>query len=254
MRKILVLILSALYTSCSEPKPKVVYDNAQQQTEAEDPIIFDSTAIVVASLPIHFDSTSYLIHPIGQHSAGNRGVSVYMSSYDSGTSGVAVAYRNGHEISGNLDNLKFQHVDSASFTSLTKRQIKIRSFTFLRSVFDSTQKQLLLYSLTDKDSNKDRKLDSEDIESLYISSINGSNFKKLSPDLQELVEWQVIDVQKRLYIITSEDIDKNGEFNRIDQLHYFYVDLAGENINVIEYYPIEKIDSVPTSAIANRKK
>ncbi|MBC5993271.1 hypothetical protein [Pontibacter cellulosilyticus] len=254
MRKIVALLLLALNTSCSDPKPKVVYDDAQEIAETENQILDDSTSIAVASIPIHFDSTFYLIHPIGQYSPNKRGADIYMSSYESGNSGIAVAYRNNQEISGNFDNVKFQHVDSASFTSLTKRQIKIRSITFLRSIFESTKNQLLLYSLTDKDTNKDRKLDTDDIESLYISSINGHNLQKLSPDLQELVDWQIIDVQKRIYFITSEDIDKNGEFNKNDQLHYFYVDLGGKSFDVVEYYPLERADSEPNPAIANLKQ
>ena len=135
--------------------------------------------------------------------------------------------------------MKFQHIDKSNFVSLTDNQIKIRSFTFLRSIFNSTKKQILIYSVTDKDTNKDRKLNDNDIESLYISDIDGLNFNKLSPEFHELIDWQVMDIQNRIYFITSEDIDKNGEFDKSDQLHYYYADLTKDNNTVIEYNPIE---------------
>ena len=238
MKQILTItILLGLLTNCTDSKPKVVYNNSADTTDNQ--IIIDTTAITVAGLPIHFDSTNFLIHPIGQYTPDKRGSEIYLSSSSSGSSGLAIAYRSGYSVSGNLDNLKFQHIDKSNFVSLTDNQIKIRSFTFLRSIFNSTKKQILIYSVTDKDTNKDRKLNDNDIESLYISDIDGLNFNKLSPEFHELIDWQVMDIQNRIYFITSEDIDKNGEFDKFDQLHYYYADLTKDNNTVIEYNPIE---------------
>ncbi len=235
---IIIIIFLGLLTSCSDPKPKVVYDNSTDTTENQ--ILIDTTTITVAGLPIHFDSTNFIIHPIGQYKPDKRGAKIYMSSYSSGSSGLAVVYRNGYSVSGNLDNLKFQHIDSMTFSLLTTNQIKIRTFTFLREIYNSNKERILIYSVTDKDTNKDKKLDNNDIESLYISNIDGQKFKKLSPELQELVDWKIMRIQRRIYFITSEDIDKNGEFDKSDKLHYYYVDLKNESRNVIEYNPIEE--------------
>ncbi|MFC3879385.1 hypothetical protein ACFOSV_04335 [Algoriphagus namhaensis] len=225
-----------LLLSCSDPQPRVVYDNTSDTFE--DQILIDTSAIALAGLPIHFDSTTFLIHPIGQYTPEERGSKIYLGSSSAGSSGLAFAYRSGNSISGNLDNLKFQHIDSAELLPLTDNQLKIRSFTFFRSAFHASKKETLIYTVTDKDSNKDKKLDDRDIESLYISSIDGQNFRKLSPDSHELVEWKVMEIQDRIYFITSEDIDKNGEFDQSDQLHYYYLDLKSDSMDVVEYNPI----------------
>jgi hypothetical protein len=88
------------------------------------------------------------------------------------------------------------------------------------------------------DSNKDGKLDSNDIKDLYISTIDGSNFKKLSVEFQEFIDWNVIDSQNRLYFRTIEDINKNGAFDKDDKVHYQYVDLLDKELKVVEYNPI----------------
>ncbi len=240
MKKILtIVILLGLWTACSDSKQKVVYDNESDSTTTESKLLVDTTTMTVAGLPIHFDSTEFLIHTIGQYKPEKRGSKLYMSSYMTSSGGLAIAYRNDYSVSGDMDNLKFQHVDSNTLTKLTDKSIKIRSFTFLRSIFDSSESQILLYRITDKDTNKDKVLDSSDIESLYISDIDGQRFQKLSPELQQVVEWKVIDIRNRLYFTTMEDIDKNGNFEKTDQLHYFFVNLLDENRKVNEYFPIE---------------
>ncbi|MGK7391758.1 MAG: hypothetical protein ACNS60_15505 [Candidatus Cyclobacteriaceae bacterium M2_1C_046] len=201
MRQILIItFLFGLLTACSDTKPKIVYKGPTETSENNS--LVDTAGITLAGLPIHFDSTTYLIHPIGQYTPVKGASKIYVSSYNSGSSGLAVAYRSGFSVSGKLDNLKFQHIDSSNFDALTEKEIKIRSFTFLRSIFNSSKKQILIYSITDKDTNNDSKLNDSDIESLYISGIDGSNFKKLSPELHELVDWQVMDIQNRVYFIT----------------------------------------------------
>jgi hypothetical protein len=88
------------------------------------------------------------------------------------------------------------------------------------------------------DSNGDTKLDGNDIKNLYISEINGANFTKLSVDLQELIDWNIIESQNRLYFRTIEDINKNGAFDKDDKVHYQFVDLLTKDWKVIEYTPI----------------
>ena len=240
MKRILVIaILIGLWTSCSDKKQRIVYDENPDSTLIESEILEDTTSVTVAGLPIHFDSTAFLIHPIGKYRPNKRESKVYMSSYSSGSHGLAIAYRNNYSVSGNMENLKFQSLQSDSLVKLTEMQLEIRSFTFLRSIYNSCKEQILLYSITDKDTNKNKKLDSYDVESLYISDIDGSNFKKLTPEMQELYDWEVIEIENKLYFITIEDINKNGDFEKSDLLHYYFVDLSEKERKVKEYFPVE---------------
>jgi hypothetical protein len=77
-----------------------------------------------------------------------------------------------------------------------------------------------------------------DIKSLYISNADGKGFKKLSQDVQELIDWNLIEAQGRIYFRTIEDINKNGAFDKNDKVHYHYVSLLNADWTVADYEPV----------------
>jgi hypothetical protein len=137
-----------------------------------------------------------------------------------------------------LRNLKFQQIGSDSLSVLTDKPVLIQTATFLKPLADRTKLQLFVYTLSDADTNKDGKIDASDIETLYVSTIGGERFTKLSPDMQELIDWKLIESKNRLYFRTIEDANKNGAFDKDDIVHYNYVDLAAKEWTVTAYKPI----------------
>jgi hypothetical protein len=61
----------------------------------------------------------------------------------------------------------------------------------------------------DADTNRDGKLDSSDIKSLYLSEISGKRFTKVSMDLQELIDWN-LDSKAAFILERSKTLIKNG--------------------------------------------
>ncbi|WP_395064573.1 hypothetical protein [Flavobacterium sp.] len=235
--KYCILSLMALLISCKEEveKPKVIYGKSEKP---KTQISSDTSKIVVADLPIQMVGTSVLIHPIGALSVSeNRGSKIESTSYDRDQSFV-ISNSNEYEITGYLSNLKFQQVGSDSLKVLTDKPVMIERITYLKNFSDKTKKQLLVYVLEDMDSNGDGKLDGSDIKNLYVSEINGAKFIKLSVDLQELIDWNIIESQNRIYFRTIEDINKNGAFDKDDKVHYQYVHLLDKELKAIEYNPI----------------
>ncbi|TQD38707.1 hypothetical protein [Haloflavibacter putidus] len=234
---IISVIAILLLVSCSnEEKPKVIYPKNTNDKSKE--LKKDSTLIEIADMPIHIDSTKYLIHPIGEYKLyGSRNKS-YFGSSNLGSGNFSISNYNRYEITGNLHNLKFQRLDSENLTQLTNKNIRIQTVTFLRNLFDNTGKQILIYRILDKDTNRDNKLDDNDIKTLYSSNINGSNFTKLTSDFQELIDWKVLDIKNRLYFRSVEDTNKNGEFDKEDKIHYQYVDFNKNKLKVNKYQPI----------------
>ena len=112
----------------------------------------------------------------------------------------------------------------------------IQSATIVRNS-EKPKMQVIVYRLADMDSNQDAKLDGSDIQSLYLSTIDGKNFIKVSPDLHELVDWNFVEPKSRLYFRTIEDTNKNGEFDNNDVLHYHYVDLTDWSVH--NYNPVK---------------
>ncbi len=238
MKQIMIFsTIVLLLISCeTNDKSKIVHSENINQ-EIIDPKK-DSTFIEIADLPIEIDSTDYLIHPIGYFKKEeSRGKIIYKSS-GYGSQNFSVSNYGNNKLSGDLTNIKFQHKDSDELVSLTDEFVKIKSLTFLRDVFNNCKKRFLVYEVTDKDSNQDGIIDYNDITSLYLSKIDGTNFIKLSEDNREILQWKVIESQNRLYFKTVEDKNKDGEFDKTDSLHYKFINLNNDDLKVMEYMPI----------------
>lgn len=227
------LIVAATFTSCKKEeadKPKVIYEDTAK-TKRAAPV--DTTQIEIADLPVNMEGTNFLIHPIGVISG--KGIK---SSPDSAEQSFTVSNYGEYQITGYLKNLKFQEVGQDSIYALTDKQVLIETATYLKTFADRSKQQFLVYSLADMDTNKDGKLDSGDIKSLYISTISGQKFTKLSPEFQELIDWKIIESKNLLYFRTIEDTNKNGEFDAEDNMQYHAVNLLDKDWKVTNYKPV----------------
>jgi hypothetical protein len=225
-----------LIVSCREEaeKPKVIYEDAKQTAKA---IVKDTAQIKVADLPVYIEGVNYLIHPIGDYRIYDRNSKMSYGS-GSGEGSFTISNTSEYEITGYLSDLKFQEIGSDSLKSLTDKPILIQRATYLKTKSENPKNKVMVYVLSDSDTNKDGKLDSNDIQTLYISQVSGARFTKLSTELQELLDWNFIEIQNRLYFRTIEDNNKNGEFDKTDKVHYQYVNLLNNDWKVESYEPI----------------
>lgn len=230
------LVAFVVLVACKEEKetPKVIYEEPKTNNNSRS---IDTTSIKIADLPIHMEGTNYLIHPVGDVRVYDDFSKVYGSTKTNQVS-YAISNYNRFEITGYFENLKFQHIDSVNVKPLTDEKIQIQTVTYLDRIAANTKKQILVYSVVDKDTNKDNKIDQNDIKSLYISAIDGSNFTKLTEDYLEFIDWNIIEAQNRLYFRCIEDINKNGAFDKNDKVHYHFVNLLDVEWKVEAYMPI----------------
>ena len=119
----------------------------------------------------------------------------------------------------------FAVADKHEAKFITKKEFIERNLKQLEQRFDQI------------DTNKDGKINQNDIRSLYLSSASGENFTKLSENLLELIDWNIIEAQNRLYFRCIEDINKNGAFDKNDKVHYHYVNLLADEWKVEMYSP-----------------
>ena len=236
--KISVLFLLTLLVSCKQEveKPKVIYENSAKTKEQPK---VDTTQLEIADLPIQMQGTNYLIHPIGTITSSGKLEKIrYESSTNANDVSFKISNYSENEITGYLRNLKFQEIGSDSIKALTNKAVLIQTATYLKAVSDKAKQQVLIYTLADSDTNKDGKLDANDIKSLYISEISGNRFTKISVDLQELIDWNLMESKSRVYFRTIEDTNKNGQFDKNDIVHYHYLDLSNKDWKVCDYSPI----------------
>jgi hypothetical protein len=238
MKKLHIALLSItvlLLASCKQEreKPKVIYDATNKGISK-----VDSTQVAISDLPIQMEGTDYLIHPVGDLRVYERGTKARYGSSSVIDLSFTISNYGENEITGYLQNLKFQKTDSDSIRPLTNKPALIQTATYLKSVSDRAKKQIMVYTMFDTDTNRDGKLDSSDIKCLYLSDISGKRFTKVSEDFQELIDWNLIDSKSRLYFRTVEDTNKNGQFDKNDVVQYNYIDLSNNEWKVINYEPI----------------
>jgi len=230
-----LMFLASCKKEEKETPKKVIYEEVKSIIKEEKKV--DTSSIKIADLPILMDGTKYLIHPVGDVRVYDDYSKVYGSSKTNQVS-YAISNYNRFELTGYFENLKFQHIDSTAIHPLTETKMQIQTVTYLNTIAEKFKKQVLVYTLVDNDTNKDGKIDQNDIKSLYLSNIDGTQFTKVSDDYNELIDWNIIEAQKRLYLRSIEDINKNGAFDKKDKVHYHFVDLLADEWKAEEYMPI----------------
>jgi len=236
-RGLIVIVTAIIFCSCGPDRPKINHE-AVDTTAVVDDRIKDTTKILVSELPVKFDSTDVILFAIGLVDLQERGGYSKISSGSYGSVDITSAYLTGDNLIGNFINIVFQD-KSGNEKKLTDQKIKIRSVTFLRDIFKKTKTGYLLYSISDRDSNGDKELDHSDLEALYISKIDGADFKKLTKELHEFYDWSLIKGENRVYFRTLEDKNKDGELNNKDKFHYYFIDFSGDKYAVTEYNPVK---------------
>jgi len=185
------------------------------------------------------------VHPIGEiveyeysQRRGNKMLSFSSSSSGSGSGYMktSIGRHSGNILNGDMRNIKFEDTKNGTTNDLTDKDIYINRITFLYDLHEKTGKQLLVYSVHDKDTNEDNILNRNDLESLYISRIDGTDFQKLNEDDHKLIQWKVLAAMEKLYFRTVVDTNQNGKFDKEDSFHNYQVDLNSSDNFIAEKY------------------
>jgi hypothetical protein len=234
---IIAFSLFFLIVSCGRGSKKIDYEHpADNDTLAMKTLVEDSTKVLVSDLPVHYDSTGYIIHPIGLLDLEERTGSSLIKS------GSGYDYDD-YSYSGNLTNLVFENILTREQRILTKKALFIRNFRYLKEVNKKTGKQKIMYTVIDRDSNNDKKLDYNDLESLYLGNLDGTGFVKISKDREEYSEGKMITDELKYYFRTLEDINRDGKYDwRHDKFHYYCLDFLADPVKVTEYNPLQLIN------------
>jgi hypothetical protein len=239
----IILILS----SCGKRQPKIAYNNQNRADSLTmDSIVSDTSKILIAELPVYFDSTDFLIHPIELVSLNDwdskRKLKIgSYSDRDYSNSGFSVdSYRKDY-FSGNITNLVFENLKNRNQHLLTDKVLNITYVQYLRDLSKKINRHYILYSVIDKDLNHDGKLDYQDINSLYISKLDGTDFIKITNNFHEYNGGKLIIQDLKYYFRTIEDTNKDGLFNKVDKYHYYYIDFSNDPYKIIEYNPLKLI-------------
>lgn len=250
MKKILLFSFATflILVSCSknEQTDTIIYTEEVETELTLDSIMSDTTKILVAGLPIQFNHIDILMHPIGfcslyDYDYYEKKVSSRGGKYIGDRISIA-QWNDSNTFSGNLTNLIFEEPNTEKpQRKLTDKVLNITTIKYLRTFAKKISRHYILYNLQDKDTNRDGVLDNKDIETLYLSNLDGTDFRKITPENQNLNAIQLEPWYNRLYFITIEDSNKDGKFDRRDKYHYFYVNFTNPDYKIIEYNPLSYI-------------
>ena len=239
MKKLLVFaFLGVLTFSCSDLTPRINYENQIDTVATVINITEDTTKILVSELPVRFDSTEILMYAVGLVDLQKRGGYSKFGSGSYSSSDISSSYLNKDNLSGHFINLVFED-KNGNLTPLTNHKLTINKVLFLRGIYNKTKQQILMYSLYDRDTNGDGKMNSQDLESLYLSNIDGTNFKKISKELHEFYDHEMLKNDNKIYFRTLEDINKDGKLNNQDKFHYYVIEFLEDTYEITEYNPID---------------
>lgn len=247
-------LVFVLLISCEDKKnPQVIYDDTVSDVLTMDNVLEDTTKVLVTGMPIYLDSTDILIHPIGWDNIYADRKSRYSSHIGSDGSDIkgksdysAVGYgvqsNNTDYIAGAMVNMIFENVNTGDQRLLTDKMLLIRYASYLKEAAKKIGSHYILYTVLDKDYNRDGKLDHKDMSAYYMSNLDGTNFTKITQDYHYFDASKLLLRNGKYYFRTIEDVNKDGEFNKKDKYHYYYIDLTKGELNPIEYFPLKMLN------------
>lgn len=253
MKKLILTITAvSLLIACGDKKtPQVIYDENVSDTLTMENVLEDTTKVLVTGMPIYLDSVgvSQLIHPIGwddvyvEKNYGRIGGSVGYSGFgkskmEESEYGFRVQTDGRDYISGQMVNLIFENLENGKQRILTDRVLVIHNVSYLRDLAKKSNRHYLLYTVCDKDYNRDGKLDYNDMSAYYMSNIDGTNFTKITQDYHYFDVSKLVLQNNKYYFRTLEDVNKDGVFNKKDKYHYYYINLMDGDFTPVEYFPL----------------
>jgi len=235
MKKILMILTATLILSCHENEPKIVYhDNDKKDNNNPVEVVDDTTKKLIADLPFSFDRLEYIYFPIGEtQESFKRSLKIISGLYSSGSKSYSLGYISGRNVNCDLDNIMIREKAKEKFHLLTKDNLKIKSLTYLYRLDTLHNKDRFVYRIIDNDSNRDGQLNDDDLVGLFTSTTNGKNLRRISPNDEQLIDWELWSIEGLLFYRTMEDIDRNGIFDENDRIKLYEYNILLEDSSKI---------------------
>jgi hypothetical protein len=198
------IIVLAGFTACTstESSDLLVKTAGKEKSKEKDaPAAFNFSE----ARPI--DSTDFVLYPL-TITANSEEEDEYGGLYKSSSRGTQY-YR----------NIIFYNIVSKKYHLLDNRKMLITSYSVGEEPDDYTTKSsgeplphLIYYKVIVNDYNGDGKLGGADPEYLFISDLEGSYFKQISPDNLSVAGWKDVTEKGKVLIELTEDANGDKKF------------------------------------------
>jgi len=233
MKNIIFLILIIGLYSCQERKPKIESINTENLTQVQIDSILTEFKFQYEN-PIVLDSTNQVLIPISTKLLERK----RSYSKDGYYSDDFPRYW----------NILFYNRSNGKTRLLTRNKFRISEINAKKEQdeYSETKTVLngkILYEISDIDYNKDRKLNSYDPVFLFVSELDGTKLKRISPINEDLIHYEVLPKSKEIILETRRDINNDSIFDGDDELIWYKTKIVNQEWEIEEI-----IDSL------NRKK
>ncbi len=222
---LVLLVLGLGLSSCRPEAEKPV--PAQPPTEAQQRAKLDQLQLAIGE-PVRIDSSAYVLFPLtlSSHVETRESSDGYGSSYESRTN----AYWNiifFNALSGKyhlLDESRKMVIYSYSADESNSGAQAALPTTAAGSAFAQVD-DLLYYSVTTEDYNRDGQLNEQDPSYLFVSDKAGRRFQQISPNGFNVGSWERVRGANIVLMRVVRDSNKNRQFDSRDEVVPLVYDL-----------------------------
>lgn len=129
---------------------------------------------------------------------------------------ATVEYINENQSDFDIRNLLFYNLITGKSYPLVSDSIHILSF----AIHKEFKKPLIFFRVVKEDINEDKKYDSYDPVMLYISNLDGSEFKMITPEDEYFIEFTLYEKTNSLLIKTAIDSNNDKKFKKDDETNF----------------------------------
>lgn len=135
-------------------------------------------------------------------------------------------YKQADASTSNFWNFMFYNTKTRVSTVLTQKKINILNYELPTPNAHAGLSNRILYTGNEEDKNCDGFLNHEDPLGLYVSTTEGSGFKRISPIEEQLINYNANLKTGQLIYSTRIDLNKDSLFSEEDPTNYYLIDFA----------------------------
>lgn len=131
-------------------------------------------------------------------------------------------------------NVIFHNRNTGENHLLTKKKTRISLIHANRKKEGKSLQSLVLYQLKQDDYNQDGRLNHKDPESLYASNRFGKELTRISPEKEDLLNFEIIPHSNQIFLKTLRDNNQDSIFNHLDKPIIYLAELKDNTWQVSE--------------------
>jgi hypothetical protein len=218
MRTLNILFLSLLLFSCGQKKPSA-------------PVIEEVPTTAVDTVAVSTPKVALNIQTGDFREIGETGLVMFPLSLSGSErkEGKLLEYKSSSYTHGYW-NVLFHDVHTGETRLLSDQRMLISNImtepVAVKTNSPDTARRNHFYALRTEDVNKDGELSYKDPEYLFMSAMDGSDFRQVSPAGLHLRSWTRIKSANTLLMVVSRDSNKDGDYDLSDEEFIYTFDLS----------------------------